>query len=139
MGVFDYMINFYKNIRKKRNKLSKNFLRDEFRCKCGCGQAIINKDLVTMMQRARDIIGMPIVPHCVNRCPEHNAKYYEFGASKKSTHLRGAGMDWHVRGWSMEKLHTFVKENHGPDKLFYGGAKCYDWGVHTDVGKFRTW
>lgn len=114
-------------------KLSKNFSTEEWVCKCGCGQLKINGELVDMMQKFRDRIGKPVVVHCVNRCPDHNA---EVGGVQDSKHVDGKGCDFHVRGMSMKELHATALSS---EDILTGGIGLYDWGVHADVGPKRTW
>lgn len=52
--------------------MTKNFKRSEFMCKCGCGLVNISRTLVHMLQRARDIFGMPMNITSGCRCEKHN-------------------------------------------------------------------
>ena len=52
--------------------LSKNFLRLEVQCPCGCGASLINPFLVEKLQKVRDIIGRPIIITSGVRCEFYN-------------------------------------------------------------------
>lgn len=65
-------------------KLSKNFTRAEFACKCGCGLDKIDPLLIDLLQKARDIHGMSMTITSGCRCKTHNKKV---GGMPDSAHL----------------------------------------------------
>lgn len=69
--------------------LSKNFDKVEFECKCGCGFADVDTQLVSMLQAMRDLVG-PIFITSGCRCPEHNKNE---GGKANSAHLTGKAVD----------------------------------------------
>jgi len=75
-----------------REQLTDNFYRDEFACKCGCGQADISKDLVSLLQDVRDEFGFPLKITSAVRCEVHNSSDAVKG-SKTSAHLAGYAAD----------------------------------------------
>ena len=75
---------------KRREKLTDNFYRDEFACKCGCLQSDISRKLVSLLQDVRDEYGFPIKVTSAVRCPEWNAKVE---GSPTSSHLEGLASD----------------------------------------------
>jgi uncharacterized protein YcbK (DUF882 family) len=123
-------------IKKKLNYVSPYFTKTEFKCRCGCGQAIINNDLVSMLDNIRYRIGLPIIIHCVNRCEKHNKAV---GGVSTSKHILGNAADFHVRDMSIVKLHEYLTHNHEIQNIVTGGLGLYDWGVHIDTGRYRSW
>jgi len=71
--------------------LTKNFSRNEFSCACGCGQSLIQMQLVEALQRARNEFGSITITSGV-RCPGHNRKV---GGQQFSSHLNGWAADLH--------------------------------------------
>ena len=65
-------------------RISANFLRKEFACKCGCGRENISGDLVSRLQEVRDLLGLPMTITSGVRCILHNTKV---NGSSKSAHL----------------------------------------------------
>lgn len=79
--------------------LSKNFYKEEFECKCGCGSKEINIRLIQKLQELRDYlnatkphnadeIGIYILSGC--RCEAHNKS---IGGQEVSAHLTGLAAD----------------------------------------------
>lgn len=71
--------------------LSPHFSRHEFRCRCGCGGAIVDPHLVEHLETLRRMKGnKPIRIVSGYRCASHNAAV---GGSKRSQHLVGRAAD----------------------------------------------
>lgn len=70
--------------------LTKNFSRDEFKCKCGCGYYHDVGELVVKLQRLRERVGLRVVVNSGCRCVLHNL---EVGGSEGSAHLVGKAAD----------------------------------------------
>lgn len=79
--------------------LSKNFYKEEFECKCGCGFDSINPRLIQRLQALRDYlnatkphnadeIGIHILSGC--RCEAHNKAEH---GEEDSAHLTGMAAD----------------------------------------------
>lgn len=77
-----------------RGRALKHFRLSEFACKCGCGRLKIDGDLVAILDRARDISGVPYVITSGYRCEQHNQKE---GGSPTSSHLAGLAADIAVK------------------------------------------
>jgi hypothetical protein len=81
-------------------RLTKNFIREEFSCKCGCGFNTIDFAVVTTVQSVVDYyssgnqrpIYAVITSGC--RCESHNKR--QPGAAKDSQHLYGKAADFKV-------------------------------------------
>lgn len=112
--------------------ISLNFTKNEWKCRCGCGQMIIVPELVTTMQIFRNTIGKPILVHCVNRCPKHNKSVK---GTPNSPHIKGRACDFHIIGLTNVILHDLVFGNNN----LFGGIGFYKWGCHVDVGPKRMW
>ncbi|NCC96616.1 MAG: serine/threonine protein kinase, partial [Synergistales bacterium] len=54
------------------DKLSKNFNRKEFACKCGCGHDNVSPVLVNLLQELRDHLDRAVHVHSGCRCEAHN-------------------------------------------------------------------
>ena len=86
--------------------LSKHFSKSEFACKCGCGFDDIDPVIVARLEGIRAHFNKPVVIHCGCRCAGHNAATKN--AAKKSWHMRGKAVDFHVDGVSIAELHRYV-------------------------------
>lgn len=71
-------------------KAFKNFSRDEFACKCGCGRDDINIIVVKACQIIRDDLHEPVRVNSGVRCESHNKKV---GGAPNSWHLKGLAAD----------------------------------------------
>lgn len=107
--------------------LTKDFSRDEFKCKCGCGMDCIDIRLVKGLQALRDKLGKPVIINDADRCPRHNK---EVGGAPNSQHMLGRAADIHVNGVSpgdvadaAETIPVFAS----------GGIGRYATFVHVDV------
>ncbi|OFW47581.1 MAG: hypothetical protein A2163_00740 [Actinobacteria bacterium RBG_13_35_12] len=70
--------------------MTKNFKREDFNCKCGCGLNNISMLLVELLQEARDELVYPITISSGCRCESHNK---HVGGKPESEHLIGLGVD----------------------------------------------
>ena len=117
-------------------KISKHFSISEIACHCGCSQAIVNKELIEMAEKLRNLTGLPMIVSSVNRCTKHNSNV---GGVSNSLHLSGSAMDFHIKGIPVSKLHEIALAHHTKDGILKYGLGIYSWGCHIDVGKFRIW
>ena len=69
--------------------MTKNFSRDEFACRCGCGGVKVCEYLVEKLQVIREKLG-PMHINSGYRCVSHNL---QVGGSPESSHLRGCAVD----------------------------------------------
>jgi len=70
--------------------LTKNFDREEFVCKCGCGLFNMNPDVIEDLQQFRTMINRPVIITSGSRCPYHN---HVEGGTNSSAHLTGDAAD----------------------------------------------
>lgn len=75
---------------KRSMKISKNFDKEEFACKCGCGFDDINPLLVLQLQTLRDALNAPLIVTSGCRCRKHNKAV---GGASHSDHLKGNAAD----------------------------------------------
>jgi hypothetical protein len=71
---------------------SPHFKSDELECGCGCGLNNVKPELLDKLERARTLLGVPIVIFSASRCPAHNAAA---GGARNSEHLTGEAVDVH--------------------------------------------
>ena len=112
-------------------KITENFSREEFVCKCGCGLMAINPAIVQRLQVIRDIVGKPISILSGYRCKKHNE---EVGGAKESQHMMGNAVDFNIEEHSMGHLAIML------DK-WSGGFHFYQSEnfIHIDIGLRRRW
>lgn len=110
-------------------KISKNFSRIEFACKCGCGQDTVDSELLNILQSVRDKFG-PVVITSANRCEAHNAKE---GGSKNSQHLRSRAADIQLRNVAYQDVVDFIAE-----KFPNTGIGTYSGFIHVDSRGVRA-
>ena len=111
--------------------LSRNFSRHEFACKCGCGEAEVSPFLIEVLQRLRDILGVPITVTSGRRCTAHNAAV---GGAKNSQHLLGLAADIRAEGWTAKDLLRVLRVLVRANALYVGYAYVVTENVvHIDV------
>lgn len=83
-------------------QISRNFADDEFRCPDGCQGALMDKNFIARLQRARATSQFPYNITSGFRCVEHNRAV---GGVEDSAHLTGHAADikaessvirWHI-------------------------------------------
>ena len=118
--------------------LSAHFSRSEFACHCGCGFDTPVPELVTKLEKFRELCGnKPIKIGSGCRCEKHNKKVG--GAQKKydkngklismdSQHMYGTAADVKlIPGLSVDKMAALAEQ------AGFDGIGKYNWGVHVDV------
>jgi len=69
---------------------SRYFKPEEFMCRCGCGQIIIDDKLIEKLDKAREAAGVSFTITSGYRCEKHNANV---GGVKDSAHIKGMATD----------------------------------------------
>lgn len=110
---------------KKSDKLTKNFKRSEFACKCGCGEDTISLTLVNQLQRARDLYGWAMFVTSGCRCEKWNVKE---GGSPTSAHLLGIACDINVGNSEARYLLVCALLNAGFQRIGLGEGF-----LHVDI------
>lgn len=88
------------------DRLSKNFKASEFACKCGCGKALVDEALVSIVQDIRSHFGCPITVTSGYRCPTHNKAV---GGSTGSYHTKGQAADIVVQGVTPREVAKYAE------------------------------
>lgn len=110
----------------KMDKLSENFRRSEFACKCGCGFSTADKELVEVLEVVRKRFNNPIKINSACRCSAYNEL---IGGSYGSKHKQGIAADIVVKGVKPEEVYSFL-DLYQPNK--YGVGKYLTF-THIDV------
>ena len=121
---------------------SKNFTWDEVACRDKDRSLPNPQDLIhvyrvcDLLEEVRYLFGnLPITVLSWYRTDVYNK---QVGGAKHSQHLRGAAVDFTVRGISPKQVQAKLLKNR--DKLGgMGGLGCYPTFTHIDVGPKRTW
>jgi len=88
-------------------RLSENFYRSEFKCKCGqCDYDTVDAELIEVLQMLRDKFKASIKVTSGNRCPAHNKS---IGGSEKSYHIRGRAADIQIQGVEPKEVQEHLK------------------------------
>jgi len=107
-------------------RLTKNFKREEFSCKCGCGYNTADFDLVNICQEIADHFEdvVNITSGC--RCHGHNKAV---GGSANSQHLLGRAADLKLKHTDPEEVQEYLTSQY-PDSL---GIGKYNTFTHIDT------
>ena len=105
---------------------SEYFKRSEFACKCGCGFATVDVELLSLLTEIRVYFNAPVIINSGCRCLEHNTN---IGGSDGSKHMLGIAADIVVKGVSSIDVYTFIGFNVG-NKY---GLGSYNTFTHIDV------
>lgn len=107
-------------------KLNKYFDRDEFSCKCSCGFATVDVELLEVLTDVREFFDAPIVITSGCRCYEHNISV---GGSKNSKHVQGIASDFYVKGIHEDTVADYLETKYNNK---YGIGR-YDGRTHIDT------
>ncbi len=108
-------------------KLSANFYRFEFECKCGkCDYDTVDKELIDVLQHLREHFSSSITINSGNRCPEYNKSV---GGADASYHIRGRAADIAVKDVTPQEVQRYVLSKY-KDKY---GIGCYNSFTHIDT------
>jgi len=111
--------------------LSEHFSKKEFACKCGCGFADPDPELVSKLERLRELCGnKPLHINSACRCEKHNKAV---GGSPKSQHLLGKAADVRkLLGMSIDEMARKAEQ------AGFTGIGRYDSFIHVDVREQRA-
>ena len=123
-------------------KLTKNFSKSEFTCKCGnceMPQDVLDniKIVAEQLQIVRNKLNKPIKINSAYRCPEHNALV---GGAKNSQHKLGLAADIVVKGMSPNGVFGFINKLMALGMIKLGGLGQYNTFTHFDIrGYISRW
>ena len=106
--------------------ISKNFSRSEFACKCGCGFATVDVELIEVLERIRQEFKKPITINSGCRCEAHNKS---IGGADGSKHKLGIAADIVISGYSPFAIYQTLNKIYS-DKYGIGKYKTF---THIDV------
>ena len=123
--------------------LSAHFSKKEFACKCGCGFDQVKPELISKLEKFRELCGnKPMTVGSGCRCEKHNKKVG--GAQKKydkngklisegSQHMYGTAADIYlVPGLNTDQMAKIAEQ------VGFDGIGKYKWGVHVDVRGYKA-
>jgi uncharacterized protein YcbK (DUF882 family) len=105
-------------------KVSENFVRSEFQCRCGCGFDTVDIALIQILERVRAHFDKPVIVTSGCRCMAHNEAE---GGAHNSQHLLGRAADIIVANVDPDDVADYV-ENINID----GGVGRYSTFTHID-------
>jgi uncharacterized protein YcbK (DUF882 family) len=105
------------------------FTRKECACKCGCGLSEMSTWLITPLNKAREIAGIPFKVNSAHRCKEHNA---DVGGKPNSAHLTGQAID--IAFTNKRERFLILK---GLIMAGFNRIGIYDTFFHVDVDKTK--
>lgn len=111
----------------------KNFTRDEFACKCGCGTNEIKDSTIDYAQELRDECGFALPVTSGYRCPKHPI---EARKTNPGTHARGVAVDFGVSGGKARILTQIaLRKSKGGVGVNQKGTGRF---IHVDKDPTRT-
>ncbi|MFA5630330.1 MAG: D-Ala-D-Ala carboxypeptidase family metallohydrolase [Porticoccaceae bacterium] len=113
-------------------RISTNFYRAEFACKCGCGFDTVDTELINVLQEIRYRFGKPITITSGCRCASHNAKV---NGAKGSQHMLGRAADIKVADTSPKDVYDYLTAAY-PDVYGFG---LYPTFTHVDTRSGKPW
>ena len=112
-------------------KISDNYSRFEFACRCGCGFDTVDAELITVLEDVRREFGVPITINSGARCSAHNRA---IGGSKSSQHILGRAADIVVRDVASIHVHGYLNSTY-PQAY---GLGYYEDFTHIDTRGVRA-
>jgi uncharacterized protein YcbK (DUF882 family) len=120
-------------------KLTKNFSKSEFECRCGCEMPkdVLNnvQKLANQLQIIRNKVNVPITINSAYRCPKHN---FIIGGAKSSQHLQGKASDIVIDGYSNDDVANLIEELIASGDILQGGLGRYNSFTHYDIRKTKA-
>lgn len=107
-------------------KVSEHFNRSEFACKCGCGFAVADIELVAVLEDVRTHFDSPVIINSACRCEKHNKSV---GGASGSKHKLGIAADIVVKDIHPTKVYEYLDSKYPSDH----GVGKYSSFTHVDV------
>ena len=111
--------------------LSAHFSKKEFACKCGCGFDQVKPELITKLEKLRELCGnKPLTINSGCRCAKHNKAQ---NGAKNSQHLYGTAADVkQVPGLTIEQMAKLAEQ------AGFDGIGKYVNRIHVDVRGYKA-
>jgi len=120
-------------------KLSKNFSKSEFECRCGCEmpKEVLNnvQKVANQLQALRNIVGKSITVNSGYRCPEWNTKV---GGVKTSQHILGKASDIVIKDMTPDDVAHLIEQMIDSGDMLQGGLGRYNTFTHYDIRKTKA-
>jgi uncharacterized protein YcbK (DUF882 family) len=112
-------------------KLSANFDRSEFACKCLCDYDTVDVELLEILEAIRQHFAAAITINSAARCPNKNRAV---GGAKNSQHLYGRAADIVVDGIGPDEVHAYIDKT-WPNELGLGRYATF---THVDSRGYKA-
>ena len=123
-------------------KLTDNFNKSEFNCKCGCempNDVLDNiKLLAIQLQTIREYVGQPIKINSAYRCELHNSI---IGGVKTSQHILGKASDITINTFTPDEVVDVIENlliNEMLGSFYIGGLGRYNTFTHLDIRDYKA-
>ena len=120
-------------------KLTNNFSKAEFDCKCGCEmpkEVLINiQKLANQLQILRNKVGVSVKINSAYRCIKHNKS---IGGVSNSQHVLGKASDVVINGFKASKTFDLISELINDGNMLQGGLGAYNSFTHYDTRKTKA-
>jgi uncharacterized protein YcbK (DUF882 family) len=124
-------------------KLSKNFNKSEFDCKCNCEMpkdVLYNiQKVANQLQIIRDRVNVPVKVNSAYRCLKHNKS---IGSNDSSQHPKGNAVDVVIQGYKPNEVADLIEQLISDGDILQGGLGRYNTFSHYDIGyngRKRRW
>jgi uncharacterized protein YcbK (DUF882 family) len=107
------------------------FKREEFACKCGCGFATVDVELLAVLEDLRVYFGKPVTITSACRCINHN---HAVGGKPNSKHREGIAADVVVQDIDASIIYNYLDEQYVASK----GIGKYTTFTHIDVRSVKA-
>ena len=120
-------------------KLTNNFNKAEFDCKCGCEmpkEVLINiQKLANQLQILRNKVGVSVKINSAYRCIKHNKS---IGGVSNSQHVLGKASDVVINGFKAAKTFDLISDLINDGDMLQGGLGAYNSFTHYDTRKTKA-
>lgn len=120
-------------------KLTKNFNKSEFECKCGCEMPedvmFEIQKLAAQLQTIRDFIRKPVKLTNAYRCPKHNKAV---GGVSNSQHILGKAADIQIKDLDTAEVYKTIDNLTEQGHILQGGLGKYNTFTHYDIRKTKA-
>lgn len=123
----------------KEIKLTNNFNKSEFDCKCGCEMPeevfLEIQKLACQLQHIRDFVRKPIKITSSYRCKTHNKS---IGGVSNSQHILGKAADIQVEDILPSEVYKTIDNLTEHGHILQGGLGKYNTFTHYDIRKTKS-